>query len=155
MSTRLSKSRFTAGVQCHKLLWWKVHEPDAVELQPDIVLEDLFNQGRQVGELATEQFPGGVLIDHPYYAVDAKVTDTRLAINDSRQFIFEASFLADNTFVAVDVLERVEDGYRLIEVKSSNKAKPAHIPDVAVQKHVLTRSGIDVRSVEVMHLNRE
>ena len=36
----LSKSRFVAGVQCHKLLWWKVHEPDAVELQPDKVLQD-------------------------------------------------------------------------------------------------------------------
>ena len=49
---RLSKSRYTAGLQCHKLLWWKVHEPDAVELQPDIVLEDRFDQGRQVGKLA-------------------------------------------------------------------------------------------------------
>ena len=28
---RLSKSRFVAGVQCPKLLWWIVHEPDAVE----------------------------------------------------------------------------------------------------------------------------
>ena len=32
---QMSKSRFVAGVQCPKLLWWKVHEPDAVELQPD------------------------------------------------------------------------------------------------------------------------
>ena len=28
----LSKSRFTTGLQCHRLLWWKVHEPDAKEL---------------------------------------------------------------------------------------------------------------------------
>ena len=33
---RLSKSRFVTGRQCHKLLWWKVHEPQAEELQPDI-----------------------------------------------------------------------------------------------------------------------
>ena len=25
----LSKSRFTAGLQCHRLLWWKVFEPNA------------------------------------------------------------------------------------------------------------------------------
>ena len=55
----LTKSRFLAGVQCHKLLWWKVHEPDAVELQPDKVLQDLFDQGRLVGELATRSFEGG------------------------------------------------------------------------------------------------
>ena len=41
---RLSKSRFTSGLQCHKLLWWTVHEPNAVELQPDKVLQDLFDQ---------------------------------------------------------------------------------------------------------------
>ena len=56
---RLSKSRFVAGWQCPKLLWWKVHEPDAVELQPDKVLQDLFDQGPQVGELARRGSPAG------------------------------------------------------------------------------------------------
>jgi hypothetical protein len=45
MPIHLSKSRFVAGTQCHKLLWWKVHEPGAVELQPDKVLQDRFDQG--------------------------------------------------------------------------------------------------------------
>ncbi len=49
---RRSKSRVVAGCPCHKLLWWKVHEPNAEELQPDIVLQDRFDQGQQVGELA-------------------------------------------------------------------------------------------------------
>lgn len=35
---RLSKSRFTAGLQCHRQLWWKIHEPDAAELEPDAAL---------------------------------------------------------------------------------------------------------------------
>ena len=65
----LSKSRYTAGVQCHKLLWWKVHEPLAVELQPDKVLQDRFDQGAHVGTLARDRFPGGVLIDQPHQAV--------------------------------------------------------------------------------------
>src|SRR5690348_13852880 len=67
-AARLSKSRFVTGVQCHKLLWWTVHEPDAVELQPDKVLQDLFDQVRQVGEIARTRFPGGVLIDAPHNA---------------------------------------------------------------------------------------
>ena len=117
---RLSKSRFVAGVQCHKLLWWKVHEPDAVELQPNIVLQDRFDQGSQVGELAQTQFPGGTLIDFPYREVDAKIEATRLALDFAAPAIYEASFLADNTFVAVDVLERLDDGFRSIEVKSSS-----------------------------------
>ena len=60
---RLSKSRFTSGLQCHKKLWWEVHDRDAPELQPDKVLQDLFDQGRQVGALARTRYPGGVLID--------------------------------------------------------------------------------------------
>ncbi|MHC4236368.1 MAG: hypothetical protein ACYSUQ_14720, partial [Planctomycetota bacterium] len=49
------------------LLWWKVHEPEAPELQPDKVLQDLFSQGRHVGEMvARESFPGGTLIDFPH-----------------------------------------------------------------------------------------
>ncbi len=46
---RLSKSRYAADLQCHKLVWWQVHEPLAVELQPDKVLQDRFDQGAQVG----------------------------------------------------------------------------------------------------------
>ncbi len=73
----LSKSRFVAGCQCHKLLWWKVHEPKAEELQPDIVLQDRFDQGQQVGEMARDRFPGGVLIDFPHREVDARIAATK------------------------------------------------------------------------------
>src|SRR6266571_3451062 len=59
---RLSKSRFTSGLQCHKKLWWEVHEPGAVELQRDKVLQDLFDQGRQVGEAARAAAACGVKI---------------------------------------------------------------------------------------------
>jgi len=38
LMTRLTKSHFVAGCQCPKLLWWKVHDPAAPELQPDKVL---------------------------------------------------------------------------------------------------------------------
>src|SRR5438876_4928621 len=62
MSLRASKSKYVAGVQCHKLLWWKVHEPLAVGVEPDKVLQDRFDQGAQVGALARDGFPGGVLI---------------------------------------------------------------------------------------------
>ena len=56
----LSKSRFVAGWQCHKLLWWTVHEPGADELKPDKVLQDRFDQGTHVGRIARDRFPGAV-----------------------------------------------------------------------------------------------
>jgi len=152
----LSKSRFTAGLQCHKLLWWKVYEPLAVELQPDKVLLDRFDQGAQVGALARERFAHGTLIDLPHRELEQRVAHTREAIDAGAPAIFEASFMADDTFVAVDVLERMaQGGWRMIEVKSSSSQKEEHVTDAAVQLHVLTRSGLDVHAVEIMHLNKE
>src|SRR5205809_6313807 len=116
MPHRLSKSRYTAGVQCHKLLWWKVHEPLAVELQPGKVLQDRFDQGAHVGTLARTRFPGGVLIDLPHTAVAERVKLTRKLIDDGAPTIFEANFLAVNTFVAVDILRPYATCFHLTEV---------------------------------------
>ena len=151
----LSKSRFTAGLQCHKLLWWKVHEPDAKELEPDKVLEDLFSQGRQVGALARGQYPGGVLIDLPYNAYDQRVAATKQAMADGAPAIFEACFTHDGVFVAIDVLEKSGDGYTINEVKGANSQKPEHIPDAAVQAYVAAACGVNVKGVHLMHLNRD
>lgn len=152
---RLSKSRFVAGWQCPKLLWWKVHEPGAVELQADRVLQDLFDQGILVGKLAQEAFPGGVLIDLPHNAVEERVAATVAALASGAPAVFEATFVADNVFVAVDVLVPTATGHTLIEVKSSTEVKDEHIPDATIQLWVLRRSGLRVDRVELMHLNKE
>ncbi|HET9276422.1 MAG TPA: hypothetical protein VFN96_10160, partial [Gemmatimonadales bacterium] len=152
---RLSKSRFVTGWQCKKLLWWTAQEPDAVELQPDRVLQDLFDQGRLVGELARERFPGGVLVHHPHHAYAERLASTRQAMDSDAPAVFEASFEAGGVFAAVDVLLREGDTWALIEVKSSSRVKDEHVVDTAVQTWVLSQAGIPVTRVEVMHLNRE
>ena len=96
-----------------------------------------------------------MLIDLPHDAVEERIGQTLEAISGDAPAIFEASFLENNTFVAVDILERLRRGFHLIEVKSSTSQKPEHIPDVAVQLHVLRKAGIDVKRASVMHLNRD
>ncbi len=154
MPPNLSKSRFVAGWQCHKLLWLKAHEPQAPELQVDVVLQDRFDQGVQVGTLARGRFPGGVLIDLPHddpWRVEA----TRQALDAGAPAVFEATFIEDRVFVSIDVLERTAEGFTLIEVKSSSKVKDDHIPDAAIQTWVARKAGIDVRRVQLMHLNTD
>jgi hypothetical protein len=152
---RLSKSRFIAGWQCPKLLWWKVNEPGAIELQPDIVQTDLFDQGRLVGARAQDHWPEGMLIDGEY-ADSARITRTAAAISQSSNVIFEACFEYDGAFCAVDVLERNASGWTLIEVKSSTSVKEdVHIPEVAFQVYVARGSGLHVTRAEVMHLNNQ
>jgi predicted RecB family nuclease len=152
MPPSLSKSRFVAGWQCVRQLWWRVHDPDAPELQPDAVLQDRFDQGAQVGRRAREEFPGGVLIDLPHRD-PGQVPATRAAIAAGAPAVFEAAFLEDGVFAAVDVLLRDGEGWAVIEVKSSTCVKDEHIPDAAVQVWVARRAGLDVRRVEIMHLN--
>jgi hypothetical protein len=150
----LSKSQFIAGWQCPKLLWWRVHEPDAKELQPGVVLQDLFDQGKLVDLRARNEWPDGVLIER----ADSDATRTvltRTAIDAGARVIFGAAFEADGVYCIVDVLERNDDGWTLIEVKSASSVKEYHLPDVAVQVHVARRAGLNVTRAEVMHLNRE
>ena len=151
---RLSKSRYTAGLQCHKLLWWRVHDPDAPELKPDRELQARLDEGTRVGEAARAYVPGGVLVDLPYEQMKEKVAATRAALEGGARVIYEASFFADRVFVAVDILERRDGGVGLIEVKSTARVKDEHLPDATIQAHVLGASGLAVRRAEVMHLNR-
>ncbi len=154
-SPRLSKSRFTAGLQCHRLLWWRVHEPDAPELVPDPQQQALFDQGTRVGELARSYVPGGHLVDVPPDRIQEKIEATHSALAAGASVVYEASFFAERVFAAVDILQRRRADYCLIEVKSSTRVKPEHIPDAAIQVYVLRQAGLPVRSAELMHLNRE
>jgi hypothetical protein len=150
----LSKSRFTSGLQCHRQLWWRVHEREAPELVPDPAQQAIFDQGTRVGEVARTYVPGGTLIDLPYDAFDDKLAATRTALATGTPAIYEASFLAEDVFVAVDILARETGGWRVIEVKSSTSVKEQHLPDAAIQVYVLRAAGLAVTGADVMVLNR-
>jgi predicted RecB family nuclease len=155
MAYRLSTSSLVNGWKCPNLLWWQVHDRDAVELVPGVALRGRLEQGQAVGKLAQERVPGGVLIDLPHTAVDERIAATQEAIDGGVPAVYEASFLADDVFVIVDIIERVNGGFNLIDVKASTRLKEEHLPDAAIQTHVVTKSGLDLHSSQVMHLNKE
>jgi hypothetical protein len=103
---RLSKSKFTQGLGCHRALWWAVHEPDAPEREVGPALQAIFDQGTRVGELARAHVPGGHLVDFPYTESEKRIEATRVAIADGARVIYEAAFREDDVFVAVDILHR-------------------------------------------------
>ena len=154
---QLSKSKVILGLQCHRALWWKVHEPDAPELVVDHATQAAFDQGTVVGECARAYIPGGYLTRAPRWATRERVEATRRAIAEGARVIYEASFRADDVYVAVNILHRASPGssWTLTEVKSTTKVKDEHVPDVAVQAHVVRKAGLTVEHSEVMHLNRE
>ena len=151
----LSRTRILNGLQCPKQLWWRVHEPGAAELLRSMPSQWELEEGRKVAELARTHAPGGVLIDIPHGSVRDRVTATEEALGSGARVIYEAAFLAGGVYAQVDILERLDRGFALTEVKSSLSVKPPHLNDLAVQVHVVSASGIDVRAANVMHLNRD
>jgi hypothetical protein len=150
---RLSKTRFGSGLQCHKRLWLEVHEPDALELQPDPWTRFRREQGVAVGVRARTLFPGGVLVGRPHASRAERIAATGRAIADRSGAIFEAAFQSDGTYCDADILERGSRGYVLIEVKSATSVQDEHIPDAAIQVWAARGAGIEIERVEVMHLN--
>ena len=149
----ISKSKYVAGVQCLKRLYWLVHEPEQVG-GPDAADFALMDQGRQVGKLAHQLFPGGVEVKSgdPQQAIR---TTRELVANREVPAIFEGAFEHGGVLVQVDILQRRRDGrWRFIEVKSTTDLKDHHLDDVAIQHRVVSRSGLDVASCCLAHVNR-
>src|SRR2546426_8528174 len=108
---RLSKSRYLAGLQCHKQLWWRVHEPEAPELSPTPGRQNLFAQGRDVGDRARGHVPGGKLTDLPFFRYAGRRTASRQALKDWPPRTYEAWFLGDEPYVGGGILERTPRGH--------------------------------------------
>lgn len=150
----LSKSRFMAGIQCHKRLYLELYQRDlADEVTP--AQQAVFDQGTAVGELARKYFPGGVLIEEDHTRHDAAMRRTRgLLADPSVPALYEAAFRHDDIRVRVDLLKRNREGtFDLVEVKSTSSPKPEHHLDIAIQAWVLQQSGIRLGKVGLLHVN--
>jgi hypothetical protein len=154
VNMRISKSKFVAGCQCLKRLYLQVHQPE-LTAEPDDVTEAIIEQGREVGLLARQMFPGGVEVRNE--GLDQAIRATReLIANPEVSAIFEGTFENGGVLVRVDILHRRRDGrWRLIEVKSTADLKDHHVDDVAIQHRVVHRSGIDLASSCLAHVNRD
>jgi predicted RecB family nuclease len=150
----ITKSRFIAGVQCLKRLYFTVHTPE-LAAQPDESAQSIIEQGREVGLLARQMFPGGVSVESRDREQAIRAT-RELIINPEVQAIFEGAFEHRDVFVRVDILQRRPDQqWRLIEVKSTTDVKDHHLEDVAIQHRVVTRSGVDLEASCMAHVNRD
>ena len=154
MNIRISKSKFVAGVQCLKRLYFQVHEPQ-LAAEPDAASEAIFEQGREVGLLARQMFPGGVEVDGSAGLDEAIRTTRELVANPDVPAIFEGTFENGGVLVRVDMLQRRRDGrWRLLEVKSTTGLKEHHLDDVGIQARIVSRSGLDLAASCLMHVNR-
>ena len=146
------------GVQCKKRLYLHKYgkifgiERDGLSAQQ----ESIFSSGTNTGELAQDLFPGGIdCTPKSYYDFGPSIDLTAKSIEDGVEVIYEAAFQHNQVLVALDILVKKSDGWHAYEVKSTNDTKDTHIKDAALQYWVITNSGVKLKSINILHFNRE
>jgi len=155
VNRRLSKSKYLAGLHCSKRLWLNTHHRELAK-PSSAFQQHLFEQGIQVGEFARTLFPNGVLIEANHRNLKQALILTQEALDQGATTIFEATFVFDDIYVLVDILNQVEnESWELIEVKASTRTKGEHFHDLAIQRYVLQKSGMKMGSTQVMLINNQ
>jgi len=149
----LTKSKITSGLQCHKKLWFDIHQPIKHKDKAAFRIGNLF------GEHVKKNYAKGngkVLDLTGDYANEVKKTEQAIK-SGNINVIFEGAFEYLNTLVRTDVLIRKKNGWELLEAKASTKLKSQHIPDIAIQsfivKECMKQLGHDLISIKLIHVN--
>ncbi len=149
----LSKSDFLNHQICPGYSWIVKHRPELVPAEVDPLTARRLLQGEVVEALARTMYSEGVLVD----TLDpiAALQHTEMAVAAGANTIFQAAVLTGSGLLArADILTRAPHGcWDLIEVKASTDARDHRI-DAAFQAIAFMRAGYELRSIQVMHLDR-
>jgi hypothetical protein len=153
----LSKSRFGAGLQCHKRLYLDLYAPKELAERWDPMTRALFETGKKVGLVARGRFRGGVAVNDDYRQHDEAVRETAAALKaPDTPAIYEAAFTHDDVRVRVDILAAAGNGeWDLIEVKSSSGYREDYLPEIGIQLYVVEGAGVRVRRAGLLHVNSQ
>ena len=147
----LSKSRYTSGIRCEKLLWLDCYHR---ELANDLNNSSVLENGNEVGNLARGLFGEYTLIDFNK-GLDSMILDTKKLLNDKPNIICEASFCYDGNFCSIDILKNDKDGVEIFEVKSSTEIKDIYIDDISYQTWVLKKCGLNIKKSCIVYVNSQ
>lgn len=148
----LSKSKYLTGLQCPRLVWIEVHEPERLP-GTDPVTQYVFDQGRLVGDLAKKLYPEGISIPIDDFKENISTT---LNLLKQRKPLFEAGVLSGRLYSRLDILKPTDKGqWDIIEVKSSTSVKEIYINDVAFQRYCCSQSGLEVGKCYLALINNQ
>jgi hypothetical protein len=151
----LSKSSFIKGLQCEKHLYlYKYHYDEMDELSE--MQKAIFKRGTNVGELAQQLFPGGLIAaqgDPPNY--EKALKRTKELINGDAQIIYEAAFIFNEVLSIADIVVIEKGGAKIFEVKSSTSISETYINDAALQYYVISSLGIRIKDFSIIYINNQ
>jgi len=140
-------------------LWVKKHAPEKIP-PVDENQQAIFDSGHQFEPFAESLFPEGTTIgfdfddsEQSYWNMPERTQD---AIDRGDRVLFQPRFVWGDYTCISDIVSFVgEREVDLFEIKASTQAKPEHEFDLAYQTAVLEGAGYKVRSISVIHVNRD
>lgn len=150
-SCKLSKTTFVYGTICPKLLWLYKNEYNlrcvSVETQKK------FDEGHIMGTLAQRLFPDGIdasdvgtecIIDKCQFYLPFNLKQ-QLWLNRTEEYyrdhtVYEAAFVYNDVFAAIDILTKGINGHIGYEVKSSKSITETLLKDCALQYYVISKN---------------
>ncbi|HEY32310.1 MAG TPA: DUF2779 domain-containing protein [Dehalococcoidia bacterium] len=148
----VSKQIFLNALSCPVLGW--VSRCDE-NFRAELTLGERFRmeQGVEVGRRARSLYPGGRLTS-PNMSVALEETKRALA-DASVPVVFEGAFLIDGFAARADVLERTDEGWHLVEVKSATNDRDDFIDDMAYTTMVTSKCGLNICRVSLLLVSRD
>jgi hypothetical protein len=152
MREMITKSTWLAAQQCPTKAWFDLRaEPET----PGEAALFRMSQGREIGDMAKELFPNGILVPgNGAAAVEA----TQGLINISQtDTLFEAAFSSQKLTARADILKRTQGGWHVLEVKSSfadTSSIRQLVDDLAYTVFVARRTGLNVTKASLVLLSR-
>src|ERR1700722_4128672 len=114
-------------------------------------------QGQEIGALARELYPEGILVTGQSGKSAAEITQD-LAAHTCNEILFEATFRPGKFVAKADILRREPSGWHVLEVKSrfSDSGNAGElIDDLAYTVMVLQRAGLRVHKASLVLLSRD
>ena len=151
----LSKSTFMYGCQCPKRLYLHKFQPELRNPEEE-EQQSIFTSGTNIGVIARDLFPGGVNAEPPdTFSYHISVEKTQQSIKAGAKVIYEAAFNYEGALCAIDILVKEKNKWYAFEVKGTTKVKEQHIMDAALQYHVITKTGLPLEDIFIVHLNNQ
>ena len=116
----LSKSRFKLGLECPNKLYFTNDKTFANKKSDDSFLKSLAEGGFQVEELARLHYKNGIFIDAESFEYEKAVTLTNEVLTQENAVLYEGAFLVEGYYVRCDIIEKIGNKLRLIEVKAKS-----------------------------------
>jgi hypothetical protein len=140
------------------MLWCEAHLP-ADAFGESVLNPAILQAGSEVGDVAMGYY--GDFAEVLFEADDKQhmIEMTQQLLDAGAPVICEATFAYQGNLCMVDILRVESDGsVHIVEVKSAGDWKKhleAYLPDMAYQCYVLTKCGLNVLSVSLMHVNTD